>query len=127
MTNKAERRDVQLAWFFGAAAFSLLAWYLQAPRLLLALGLTFLSLSLLITLINVYWKISVHMMGVSLFVMISVLVYSPMLAWLVLLIVIVGWARIQLRAHTFLQVAAGCILTIMITYTVFGFFGLATF
>ena len=127
MTNRAERKDVQFAWFFGAASFSLLAWYLEAPRLLLALGLTLLCLSLLITLVNFYWKISVHMMGVSLFVMIAIFVYSLALSWLVFLIFLVGWARIKLGAHTFLQVSFGAILTIVVFYTVFGIFGLVTF
>lgn len=127
MTNRAERKDVQLAWFFGAAGFSLLAWYFEAPRLLLALGLTLLCLSLFISLINLYWKISVHMMGVSLFVMVAVFVYSSALAWLVLLIFLVGWARIKLGAHTFLQASLGAILTIVVFYTVFGIFGLVTF
>ena len=127
MTNRAERRDVQIAWFFGAAIFSFLTWYLDASRLLLALGLTFLALSLLITLINFYWKISVHMVGVSLFAMVAILVYSSAFVWLLSLILLVGWARIKLQAHTFLQVSIGCILTISVVYFVFGLFGLATF
>lgn len=127
MTNRAERRDVQFAWFFGSLGFSLLARYLDAPRQLLAIGLVLLILSLVVTVVNFYWKISVHMVGVSLFAMVAVLVYSSAFAWLLGLIVLVGWARIRLGAHTFLQASLGTLLTILVVFSVFAFFGLATF
>ncbi len=127
MTNRLERRDVQLAWFFGSALFLLFANYFSAPRLLMALSLTLLLLSLLITFATLFWKISVHMVGVSLFVLLLLLVFSANFLWLTILIPLVAWARVSLKAHTLTQVTVGSIVTILITYLVFSFFGLATF
>ncbi len=123
MTNRVERRDVQFAWFFGALLFSLTAGFFEAPRLLLALALTIFTLSLFISLITLYWKISVHMMGVTLFVTVAVLVQSPSLAWLFLLVPLVAWARIRLKAHTYLQAALGTLLTFTATYFTFTILG----
>jgi membrane-associated phospholipid phosphatase len=127
MTNRLERRDVQLAWFFGSALFLITAQFLAAPRLLLALSVTMLLISLLITLATFFWKVSVHMVGVTLFVLLMLLIYSPSFLWLVVLIPVVAWARIKLKAHTITQVTVGTIITIIITYAVFSLFGLATF
>lgn len=127
MTNRLERRDVLVAWFFGSALFLLFANYFSAPRLLMALSLTLLLLSLLITFATLFWKISVHMVGVSLFVLLLLLVFSANFLWLTILIPLVAWARMTLKAHTLTQVTVGSIVTIVITYVVFSFFGLATF
>ena len=48
---------------FGSALFLLFASYFSAPRLLMVLSLTLLLLSLLITFATLFWKISVHMVG----------------------------------------------------------------
>ena len=127
MTNRLERRDVLIAWFFGSGLFLIVANLLSAPRLLLALSLTMLLVSLLVTFATFFWKVSVHMVGVNLFVLLLLLVYSANFLWLVILIPLVAWARITLHAHTLSQVTVGSILTIVITYLVFSLFGLATF
>lgn len=127
MSNRLERRDVQFAWFFGSVLFLFTAYLLEAPRLLVALSTTMLLLSFLITIATLFWKVSVHMVGVSLFVLLLLLVYSPSFLWVVILIPVVGWARIKISAHTLTQVTVGSIVTILVTYTVFNFFGLASF
>lgn len=125
--NRDERRDVQIAWFVGSVLFFIITVIFAAPRLLEALALTLLLLSLLITTATFYWKISVHMVGVSLFVLIFLLVYSSSFLPLALFIPLVGWARVKLGAHTLTQVSAGALVTILITYLVFSRFGLVTF
>ena len=127
MSSRAERRDVQLAWVFGAAIFTSLALVYGLPRLILALSLSFFTLSFLVTAINFYWKISVHTAMISLAVLALVLTYSSLLAGAVLLILLVAWARVQLGAHTWSQVSGGALLAILVVYFWFNFFGLATF
>ncbi len=127
ITNRAERRDVQLAWFFGSGIFFLVALVFDAPRLLLALSLTLVILSLLLTVVSNYWKISVHMVGVTLFVMVLLLSTSVNFFWFLLLIPLVAWARVSLGQHTLSQVTGGTVLTVLITYLVFNLFGLASF
>ena len=127
ITNRLERKDVQLAWFIGSGLFFLVALFFEAPRLLLALSLTLVWLSLLITIISFYWKVSVHMVGVTLFVMILLLSYSVNFWWLLLLLPLVAWARVNLGHHTLSQVTVASLMTVVVTYFVFNLFGLATF
>ncbi|HSX58531.1 MAG TPA: hypothetical protein VLE47_04680 [Candidatus Saccharimonadales bacterium] len=127
ITNRLERRDVQLAWFLGSGAFFLVALAFDAPRLLLALSLTLVVLSFLITLISLYWKVSVHMVGVTLFVTLLLLCYSVSTFWLLILLPLVAWARVRLGQHTLSQVTVATIMTIAVTYSVFYLFGLASF
>jgi len=73
--------------------------------------------TLILNWINSKWKISAHMMGLT-----GPLTYLyPLLGWNMLytlpLVLLLGWARIETRSHTPLQVlagsAAGIILTII--------------
>lgn len=127
ITNRVERRDVQLAWFVGSGLFFLCALFFEAPRLLLALSLTLVWLSLVITIISLYWKVSVHMVGVTFFVMVLLLSYSVNFFWLLFLLPLVGWARIRLGHHTLSQVTIATLVTIGVTYFVFNLYGLTTF
>ena len=127
ITNRLERRDVHLAWIFGSALLSLVYWQLSAPRLLLAFTLSLFILSIVITLATFMWKISVHIVGVTMLVLILLLVYSSNYLFGVIIIALVAWARIYLGHHTLSQATAASILTIMVIYYVFSQFGLATF
>jgi hypothetical protein len=127
ITNRLERRDVQLAWFLGSGVFFLTALFSEAPRLLLALSLTFFLVSLLITVVSLYWKASVHMVGVTILVITLLLVYSANFWWFLALLPLVGWARIQLGHHTLSQITLATLVTVVVIYFVFYLFGLATF
>ncbi len=127
ITNRLERRDVHLAWIFGSALLSLVYWQLAAPRLLIAFTLSIFVLSIVITLATFLWKISVHIVGVTMLVLTLLLVYSSTYLFGVIIIILVAWARIYLGHHTLSQVTAASILTILVIYFVFGQFGLATF
>ena len=127
ITNRLERRDVHLAWIFGSALLSLVYWQLAAPRLLIAFTLSIFVLSIVITLATFLWKISVHIVGVTMLVLILLLVYSSAYLFGVLVIAIVAWSRIFIGHHTLSQVTAASILTIVVIYFVFNQFGLATF
>jgi|Deesub1362B_J571_1020462.scaffolds.fasta_scaffold02830_2 membrane-associated phospholipid phosphatase len=81
----------------------------RAPGFLLAMTLAYLGNTLFIFLINFFWKMSAHLMGAS--GPVGVLVYKfglPAMPLLLLLIPL-GWARLQLRAHTLAQVIAGAL------------------
>ena len=127
ITNRLERRDVHLAWIFGSVFLSLVYLQLSVPRLLIAFTLSILILSMVITLATFLWKISVHIVGVTMLILILLLVYSSTYLFGVLLIALVAWARIYLGHHTLSQVTAASIITILVIYVVFSQFGLATF
>jgi len=122
-----ERRDSYIAWVVTALSFSLLAFWLVAPRLVLALGLVFLVIGAVNLLATASFKISVHSELITTFVMTAILTVSVSLIYLVVLILLVAWARLRLKAHSVSEVSFGTMLAILVVYFVFSVFGLATF
>jgi len=127
ITNRVERRDVYLAWLVGSAVLAFLLWSFGVPRLILATTVSLLVISLLVTVTTLLWKISAHVVGVTFLVLVLLLVYSSSFLPLVLLIGLVAWARIYLGHHTLSQVTAASMITIIVVYSVFNLFDLATF
>lgn len=79
-----------------------------ASDLMLWTGALFVSAGLVVWLIDRYWKISIHSVGVGggLFILVAagdLWVLSPAL-------LMVGWARLRLKAHTPAQVVGGMAL-----------------
>jgi membrane-associated phospholipid phosphatase len=111
----------------GAAVVTSLALVNDLPRVLLALSLSFFTLSVFVTVVNAYWKISVHTSMITFAVVTLTLIYSSLFASLAILVGLVLWARLKLGAHTLSQASAGAAITLLITYFWFYYFGLATF
>ena len=110
-----------------AAVFSLVAFGLGAPRLILALGIVLLFLGLLNLLLTSSFKISVHGEMITLFVLVAILSVSAEAVYLALLIPLVVGSRLYLKAHDLSEASFGVLASIIIVYFVFSFFGLATF
>ncbi|MEX0621956.1 MAG: hypothetical protein WD187_03135 [Candidatus Woykebacteria bacterium] len=123
----AERRNAYIAWVLLASVASLAAFYFEAPRLIVALGLVFLALGVVNLLLASTFKISVHMELVTVMVITAILAVSVELFYLVLLLPLVAWSRFYLKAHDITEITIGTFLTITIIYFIFSFFGLATF
>lgn len=71
--------------------------------------------TLVLSLINTQWKISAHAMGASGPLTALALTFGWLTLPFFLLILIVAWARVELKAHTRAQVAAGALLGIFLT------------
>jgi membrane-associated phospholipid phosphatase len=94
----------------------------RSPVIITSLMLCYLGNTLIMMLISLRWKISVHASGIS--GPATALIYAlGMTAFPILLLVVpVGWARITLKAHTLTQVAAGALLTILTTWVQVGIY-----
>ena len=88
---------------------------LHAPRMLTALMACYVVNSIVMMLITQVWKISVHASGIAgpgTFLLHQLgIVMLPFF----LLVLPIGWARLDLRAHTRNQVLAGALLTMGLT------------
>lgn len=76
-------------------------------RCLAALLFCYTSTTLIVMLINFRWKISVHATGLGGPLAAVTLLLGWMVLPLFLLVPLVGWARVFLKAHTLAQVVAG--------------------
>jgi membrane-associated phospholipid phosphatase len=84
---------------------------------LLALGYTIATVVLLV--VNRFWKVSVHAAGVTGPIFALVFVFGIMLFPLSLIIVLVSWSRIKLKKHTLAQTIVGSIIPIAVGLVVY--------
>jgi len=76
---------------------------------------TYFTVTLSVLIVSLKWKISIHMAGVAGPTTFLALKYGSEYFLLLLLLPLVAWARIKMRAHTVSQLLAGAILAIVIT------------
>ena len=66
--------------------------------------------TLIVQYITRYWKISTHALGITAPLVVLTLLYGNETLPFLVLIPMVGWARVYLKAHTVMQVIAGDLL-----------------
>ena len=93
----------------------LMLLYMNASVFVWGLMWCFFINTLILGLINLRWKISAHMMGFTG----PVVFLFPLVGWTLLILlplaILLGWARITLRAHTLPQVLAGAAAGLALT------------
>lgn len=112
-----------LASALGAIGYGLL-WSLKAPELLVATFAAGLAAIVIFTGINLIWKISVHSAFMAGAAAILIIVYGVAAAWTVILLPPIAWARMALKQHSALQVAAGAVIAAAIVVAVFWGYGM---
>ncbi|NNG27973.1 MAG: hypothetical protein HKM87_10635, partial [Ignavibacteriaceae bacterium] len=90
--------------------------YFQVNIISIAFWFCYISNTLITILINRYEKISAHTMGAAGPMAAFTFVLGPFALFIMILVIIVGWARIKLECHTFIQVALGFFFAFISTY-----------
>ncbi len=85
-------------------------WIAHAPRLMIASLAAYTVSTLVVQYITRYWKISTHALGITAPLVVLTLLYGNVTLPFLVLIPMVGWARVYLKAHTVMQVIAGALL-----------------
>ncbi len=88
-----------------------------SPILVTLLMLCYATNTAVMFAINVYWRASVHAMGIAGPTMALIFGFGLVGALLLVLLPLVGWSRIRLRAHTVSQVVVGALLGCVLTGT----------
>jgi hypothetical protein len=119
-----KQRFIPLLFGLGTmvGAFALLL-ILHASRVLIATVAAVIVALIIATVITRFWKISLHLVGMTGAVTVCVLLFGPFFLFLSPLVLIVAWARYQVGAHTLLQALAGAALAVSVTVTIFLVFG----
>lgn len=105
-------------YLLGAAAL----WLAHAPRLLIAAMLGYFASTFIVGYITRYWKISTHAIGITAPLVALSLLYGRQPLPFLVLIPMVCWARVYLKAHTPAQVIAGAALATVTTVLFFSLF-----
>lgn len=123
----SERFRAHLSWAAAGIIFSLASFILDAPSLILALGIIFALIGLLNLALSSTLKISVHSQTITIFVLTAILAISANFVFMTVLIALVAWSRVYLKAHSLLEVSLGVLSSVLTVFAVLGLFGLATF
>ena len=122
----AYEKDTRFIPFLWTTLFYLLGVlsliYVDSPPAVTALMACYFVNGLVLMIITLKWKISIHASGIT--GPFTALIYqlgSTMLP-LLLLVIPVAWARVELKAHTIRQVTAGAILSSMLTWIQMSFY-----
>lgn len=109
--GRREQRTKPLAVGLGLVLVGLaLLIGLGAPRELVALVVAHFLGGLVATVVNHFWKLSVHAAVAAGTTAVLTLVFGPALLVTVLVVAAVGWSRVELRDHTTAQVVAGSLV-----------------
>jgi len=96
---------------------------IKAPQMLIAgLVAAFFGLMLFMC-INFRWKISLHTAFITGLVTLSVILYGWIAAIASVLVILVGWARTELKEHTLTQSITGALLAALVLTSTFYLFG----
>jgi membrane-associated phospholipid phosphatase len=105
-----------LSVLIGLALLALLG----APREVIAIVVALFVGGLVVTVINHFWKLSVHASVAAGTMVVLVLVFGPILLATAAVVAAVGWSRVRLRDHTPSQVLAGTVIGAVVTGLAFG-------
>lgn len=122
MSVRVERELVFTAFVIFDIIGTATLWLIHAPRLMIAAMLGYTVSTLIVQYITRYWKISTHAIGITAPLAALTLVYGRQPLPFMVLIPMVCWARVYLKAHTIAQVLAGAALAVATTAFFFSLF-----
>lgn len=71
-----------------------------------------------------FWKISWHSSAITYFVSMFIFIFKWKIWPILILMVLIFWARIYLKRHTIWQLIGGVLLSLLVMYATFSFFAL---
>lgn len=107
MSAREERERVFGAFVVFYLLGTVTLWLAHAPTLLVAAMAGYTLSTIVVQYITRYWKISTHALGITAPLVALTLLYDRQPLPFLVLIPMVCWARVYLRAHTIAQVIAG--------------------
>ena len=121
-TERTERFVPFLASIVSYLLGTFVLVYINAPSAITALMATYIVNGIVLVLITTKWKISIHASGISSPVTALVYLLGTHLLPLFLIFLPVAWARLELKAHSKMQLTMGALLSGVLTWIEMGFF-----
>ncbi|QQG49843.1 MAG: phosphatase PAP2 family protein [Candidatus Berkelbacteria bacterium] len=116
ITNRADRPlPLMLASLGALVGGVIVSNRLDSPNLLL-MSQTLVAMLMVLTVISLVWKISIHASTMAALVTLLVIFRGRDLLPLYLLLIPLAWARLELKQHTIAQLIGGAMLGVAVTY-----------
>lgn len=114
--ERIQRQKPFTLGIFGYLIATAILYAIGAPRIVVAMMAIFAINSAIATIINYWWKISIHGMAVAGTLVPFIFLYGSYWWWAVLLFPAMIFSRTRLKAHTPAQVTAGITLAFILTW-----------
>lgn len=122
-TRQQRTRVYILATILAVIGWAILHLF-AAPDLLFVTFATGLAAIVIFMLINIYWKISLHTGFIAAAATMVIIIYGIAVLWLLLLVPLVAWGRVELKLHTPAQVTVGAVLAAGVVLVIFQLYGM---
>jgi membrane-associated phospholipid phosphatase len=94
-----------------------------AARPVVLMGVTYAANAVMVGLLTLVWKVSIHTALLSSVITVIVIIFGPPYAWLYLLLIPLCWSRVYRKRHTLTQVVGGAMIAYVVTSLVFWLYG----
>lgn len=113
MSDREERRKVFTVFIVFFLIGTVVLLLTHAPAILTASMAGYTAAAVVVQAITRYWKISTHAVGITAPLVALTYLYGEDPLPFLVLIPLVGWSRVYLKAHTVAQVCAGTLLGVL--------------
>ncbi len=98
-------------------------YILKAHIFLRSIFVASIIITIILTAITYFWKISFHTSWVTFVTITYYVLFGKWMLTLLLLTILVGWARVKIKRHTILQVILGAAISAIVTLFVYSRYG----
>jgi len=123
MADRSERKWPFMLAGISSAFGALLLYEVGTAHTIVALAVTYAVIAVLVAIITLFWKISVHTAMFASVVTVAAIIFGPVYAWFYLILIPLAWSRIFRKRHTIWQTTAGAVMAVVVTVLVFWAFG----
>jgi len=119
------KREMRTPFFLIAiATYSLAAiiFFATNTKIMLPLALGYMFVTMILLVVNKFWKVSVHSAGVTGPIFALIFVFGIIVLPLSFIILLVSWSRIKLKKHTFRQTLVGTLIPISVGCVIYPIF-----
>ena len=95
-------------------SFAAIIFLVTNTKILFLLALGYVTVSIILMVVNLFWKVSVHCAGVTGPIFSLIFVFGINAIPLSLIVGLVGWSRIKLKNHTFAQTFVGTLIALTV-------------
>jgi len=100
-------------------SFATIIFLLTSTKIMFLLALGSLLVTIILTGVNLFWKVSIHCAGVTGPIFALIFVFGIQALPLTSIVGLVGWSRIKLKNHTFAQTLVGTLISLGVVPVVF--------
>ena len=97
-------------------SFAAIIFLVTNTKIMFLLALGYVLVSIILMVVNLFWKVSVHCAGVTGPIFSLIFVFGINAIPLSLIVGLVGWSRIKLKNHTFAQTLVGTLISLSVGF-----------